>query len=252
WEALSLSLLYVAYIVVMKYNMRIRCYFEGLRCTGQGHSGGEQPRAQQGGSNRNDTATVVIQRSGPGARDSSVLMVDELFSASPHKLSFPEASLRIMITRHFRPRTRLSMASRMLINERQRHMGTRASNPDPHVSIRIPEKEPVENGTGANTEAEWNQGAGAQESEEAGAGIPGEAEEEEGKGEPDSGGPLLPFKIPGERCEAVRWVLAWPLGFLLYHTVPNCALPRWEKWFLVTFLCSTIWIGLFSYIMVWM
>jgi hypothetical protein len=44
-------------------------------------------------------------------------MVDELLSAYPHQLSFSEAGLRIMITSHFPPKTRLSMASRMLINE---------------------------------------------------------------------------------------------------------------------------------------
>lgn len=47
----------------------------------------------------------------------SVLMVDELLSAYPHQLSFSEAGMRIMITDHFSPRTRLTMASRMLINE---------------------------------------------------------------------------------------------------------------------------------------
>lgn len=47
----------------------------------------------------------------------SVLMVDELLSAYPHQLSFSEAGMRIMITNHFSPRTRLTMASRMLINE---------------------------------------------------------------------------------------------------------------------------------------
>lgn len=44
-------------------------------------------------------------------------MVDELLILSPHKLSFSEAGLRIMITPHFSPRTRLSMAGRMLISE---------------------------------------------------------------------------------------------------------------------------------------
>lgn len=44
-------------------------------------------------------------------------MVDELLSAYPHQLSFSEAGMRIMITSHFSPRTRLTMASRMLINE---------------------------------------------------------------------------------------------------------------------------------------
>lgn len=50
-------------------------------------------------------------------RKPSVLMVDELLSAYPHQLSFSEAGMRIMITSHFSPRTRLTMASRMLINE---------------------------------------------------------------------------------------------------------------------------------------
>lgn len=44
-------------------------------------------------------------------------MVDELLSAYPHQLSFSEASMRVMITNHFSPRTRLTMASRLLINE---------------------------------------------------------------------------------------------------------------------------------------
>lgn len=44
-------------------------------------------------------------------------MVDELLCAYPHQLSFSEAGMRIMITSHFSPRTRLTMASRMLITE---------------------------------------------------------------------------------------------------------------------------------------
>ena len=44
-------------------------------------------------------------------------MVDELLSAYPHQLTFSEAGMRIMITDHFSPRTRLTMASRLLINE---------------------------------------------------------------------------------------------------------------------------------------
>lgn len=47
----------------------------------------------------------------------SVLMVDELLSAYPHQLTFSEAGMRVMMTSHFSPRTRLTMASRMLITE---------------------------------------------------------------------------------------------------------------------------------------
>lgn len=52
-----------------------------------------------------------------GQEASPVVMVDELLILNPHKLSFSEAGLRIMITPHFSPRTRLSMAGRMLISE---------------------------------------------------------------------------------------------------------------------------------------
>lgn len=46
-----------------------------------------------------------------------VVMVDEVMSSSPPKFNFPEAGLRIMITNKFGPRTRLRMASRIIINE---------------------------------------------------------------------------------------------------------------------------------------
>uniref|UniRef100_A0AAY4E616 Sodium/calcium exchanger membrane region domain-containing protein n=1 Tax=Denticeps clupeoides TaxID=299321 RepID=A0AAY4E616_9TELE len=50
----------------------------------------------------------------------------------------------------------------------------------------------------------------------------------------------------------LKWLFAWPLCLLLYFTVPNCANPRWERWFMVTFITSTLWIAGLSYIMVWM
>lgn len=56
----------------------------------------------------------------------------------------------------------------------------------------------------------------------------------------------------GSCCARVKWVITWPLGLLLYCTVPNCILPRWHRWFMVTFVASTLWIAVFSYLMVWM
>lgn len=47
----------------------------------------------------------------------SVVMVDEIICSSPPKYRFPEAGLRIMITNKFGPRTRMRMASRIIINE---------------------------------------------------------------------------------------------------------------------------------------
>uniref|UniRef100_A0A672IZY3 Solute carrier family 24 member 6a n=1 Tax=Salarias fasciatus TaxID=181472 RepID=A0A672IZY3_SALFA len=53
-------------------------------------------------------------------------------------------------------------------------------------------------------------------------------------------------------CARLKWLLSWPVSVLLYCTIPDCSLPRWEHWYLLTFLSSTLWIALFSYLMVWM
>lgn len=53
-------------------------------------------------------------------------------------------------------------------------------------------------------------------------------------------------------CLRLRWLLSWPVSVLLHCTIPNCSLPQWERWYLLTFLTSTLWIALFSYLMVWM
>ncbi|KAL0175880.1 hypothetical protein M9458_028210, partial [Cirrhinus mrigala] len=65
-----------------------------------------------------DTSMILLKKGqNAGGQDSPVVMVDELMSLHPHQFSFSEASLRVMITPHFSPRTRLSMAGRMLITE---------------------------------------------------------------------------------------------------------------------------------------
>uniref|UniRef100_A0A8C4HT69 Sodium/calcium exchanger membrane region domain-containing protein n=1 Tax=Dicentrarchus labrax TaxID=13489 RepID=A0A8C4HT69_DICLA len=158
-------------------------------------------------------------------RKPSVLMVDELLSAYPHQLSFSEAGMRIMITSHFSPRTRLTMASRMLITEVRIPSGTRG------VSVRHDDRE-----AGNETETEDNENNENDEEEE----------------EEDREGPLVPFQCPAGVCNKLKWLLAWPLCLLLYFTVPNCSTPRWDNWFMLSFFASTLWIAGFSYIMVWM
>ncbi|CAB1331094.1 unnamed protein product [Coregonus sp. 'balchen'] len=123
----------------------------------------------------------------------SVVMVDEMINSSPPNYSFPDAGLRIMITNHFGPKTRLRMASRLIINEQQRLV--QASNG-------------VDNETMVITD--------------------------------------------GGCMEKVKWLISWPILLLLYFTVPNCAKPRWERFFMLSFFLSTVWIAVFSYFMVWM
>uniref|UniRef100_A0A8C6STI3 Sodium/calcium exchanger membrane region domain-containing protein n=1 Tax=Neogobius melanostomus TaxID=47308 RepID=A0A8C6STI3_9GOBI len=153
----------------------------------------------------------------------SVLMVDELLSAYPHQLSFSEAGMRIMITSHFSPRTRLTMASRMLINEVSAGLNGRCR------------LQRLQSGNETENETDDN-----------------DNNENEGEGEEDSDGPVVPFKVPAGCCNKMKWLFMWPMSLLFFFTVPNCAKRRWERWFMVSFFTATIWIAGLSYIMVWM
>uniref|UniRef100_A0A669B4K6 Sodium/potassium/calcium exchanger 3 n=1 Tax=Oreochromis niloticus TaxID=8128 RepID=A0A669B4K6_ORENI len=186
-------------------------------------------------------------------RKTSVLMVDELLSAYPHQLSFSEAGMRIMITSHFSPRTRLTMASRMLITERQRLINTRTlTNGDSEVPVKGGSRWGIENGlSGAE------RGVGVRHDDrEAGNETDNEDNEnnenDEEEEEEEREGPYVPFQCPAGGFNKLKWLLAWPLALLLYFTIPNCSTPRWENWFMLSFVSSTLWIASFSYIMVWM
>ncbi|KAG9337993.1 hypothetical protein JZ751_027330 [Albula glossodonta] len=167
-------------------------------------------------------ATMVLLKKATFNRKPSVLMVDELLSAYPHQLQ------RLINSKTF-------------------------SNGDPEVTVRLPGRRGMENGlSGAERGLNGRRGARCEEEKrciETGNDTETENEdnennendeEEEEDDEPE--GPFVPF----------HWLLAWPLCLLLYYTVPNCASPRWERWFMVTFVTSTLWIAGFSYIMVWM
>uniref|UniRef100_A0A8C5F4T0 Sodium/calcium exchanger membrane region domain-containing protein n=1 Tax=Gadus morhua TaxID=8049 RepID=A0A8C5F4T0_GADMO len=52
--------------------------------------------------------------------------------------------------------------------------------------------------------------------------------------------------------EIFKWLVSWPILFLLSLTLPDVNQPRWEKYYLVSFFGSTVWIAVFSYVMVWM
>ncbi|CAL8271188.1 unnamed protein product [Merluccius merluccius] len=61
-----------------------------------------------------------------------------------------------------------------------------------------------------------------------------------------------PFRVPGSPVDIFKWLVSWPIVLLLFLTVPDINQPHWKKYFLVAFFASTLWIGIFSYVMVWM
>lgn len=58
------------------------------------------------------------------------------------------------------------------------------------------------------------------------------------------------FKFADSFTDFMKWFISWPLLFLFFFTIPNC--NKYQKWFLLTFLMSIVWITIFSYVMVWM
>ncbi|XP_030293222.1 sodium/potassium/calcium exchanger 3 [Sparus aurata] len=252
WESLLLMTMYGIYIIIMKFNTQLLAFVtrqlrSGRPCcpTSEVH---RDDKMGEDASACNTSMVLLNKGQAHGQEPAPVVMVDELLILNPHKLSFSDAGLRIMITPHFSPRTRLSMAGRMLISERQKLIQSSKNQRDGEAgpgsttnSLKRSGSCSLENGGKAT-------GAGvAEPGDKPGAGG-GQPEEEED----DEDGIFSPVRIPGSCSARVKWVITWPLGLLLYCTVPNCILPRWHRWFMVTFVASTLWIAVFSYLMVWM
>ncbi|XP_069028000.1 sodium/potassium/calcium exchanger 3-like isoform X1 [Embiotoca jacksoni] len=266
WEAIILISMYGIYIIIMKFNRCLRCLVE-RHCSRAGPPCLSSLRRTTAVGNigdcDNDMVPLKPDSCVVAGQDSGVVMVDELLNLHPHQLTFSEASLRLLITPHFPPFTRLRMAGRMVINERQRLIRARVSPEEGGASgeegVGASGPWGRENGTAAEENGQTLEGEkeiGKEMEGETGGGAQPKEEEEQEEEEQEEGGeenaPFKPFAVPDGWCARVKWLLSWPVSFLLRCTIPDCNLPRWERWYLLTFLSSTLWIALFSYLMVWM
>ena len=86
-------------------------------CTERGSQSPQPLGLAPGDLSTNHGFVLNIVKEEPQYSKNPVVMVDEVMSSSPPKFTFPEAGLRVMITNKFGPRTRLRMASRIIINE---------------------------------------------------------------------------------------------------------------------------------------
>ncbi|KAK1793560.1 hypothetical protein P4O66_011929 [Electrophorus voltai] len=210
----------------------------------------------------------------------SVVMVDEMIHYSPPTYRFPEASLRLMMTSHFGPKTRLRMASRLIIHEVGASQKASPANPSsspprggcatltqqvfwqqgrreltsyynyPHTAVeRMEFKVDSE-------QQRLMQACGGADATLAADGRPDTTENgsvPEIKLTGDEENELSsPFIMPGGTVDRVKFVISWPILLLLYFTVPNCGKPRWENCFMLSFFLSSMWIAVYSYFMVWM
>ncbi|KAA8583063.1 hypothetical protein FQN60_015609, partial [Etheostoma spectabile] len=229
WESLILVVMYAGYILVMKFNTSMQRFFMGSKSKKNVANGNAAASSEMEDGNTSydyvwddDPSSPLLSSVKPTKAYSrgSVVMVDEIMNDSPSKFRFPEAGLRIMVTSHFGPKTRLRMASRLIITERQKLVQA-ANGVETQV---IDGKVEIENGNVPEDK-------------------PTEAPEND---------TISPFHVPKGIGSKLKWLISWPLLLLLFVTVPNCAQPRWEKFFMASFILSTIWIAVFSYFMVWM
>ncbi|XP_037636940.1 sodium/potassium/calcium exchanger 3-like isoform X1 [Sebastes umbrosus] len=265
WETIILMSTYGIYIIIMKFN-RSLCSLVERHCSRAGQPCLSSLRRTTAVGNvgdcDNDMVPLKPESCVVAGQDSGVVMVDELLNLHPHQLSFSEASLRLLITPHFPPFTRLRMAGRMVINERQRLIRARGGPEEGGASgeeglgangpwgrengtVAEGDRQPLDGERETGKETCRETGGGAQLKEEE------EEEEEQEEGEEEDA-PFKPFVLPDGWCARLKWLLSWPISVLLHFTIPDCNLPQWERWYLLTFLSSTLWIALYSYLMVWM
>ena len=61
---------------------------------------------------------------------------------------------------------------------------------------------------------------------------------------------LLRFQLPESAGEWPMFIMGLPLLVLFSISIPDCATKKWEKWYVVSFISSILWIGVLCHIMV--
>ncbi|XP_074504774.1 sodium/potassium/calcium exchanger 3-like [Sebastes fasciatus] len=238
WETIILMSTYGIYIIIMKFNRSLCSLVERhFSRAGQPCLSSLRRTTAVGnvGDCDNDMVPLKPESCVVAGQDSGVVMVDELLNLHPHQLSFSERQ-RLIRARGGLEEGGASGEEGLGANGPWgRENGTAAEG----------DRQPLdgERETGKETGRETGGGAQLKEEEEE------EEEQEEGE-EEDT--PFKPFVLPDGWCVRLKWLLSWPISVLLHFTIPDCNLPQWERWYLLTFLSSTLWIALYSYLMVWM
>ncbi|KAM7432730.1 hypothetical protein ABFA07_016908 [Porites harrisoni] len=61
------------------------------------------------------------------------------------------------------------------------------------------------------------------------------------------------LKLPkGSVFSKALWIFTLPSIILFFFTIPDCRKKKWQKFYLLTFTSSAIWMGGLSYVLVWM
>lgn len=72
-------------------------------------------------------------------------------------------------------------------------------------------------------------------------------------GEEDGGEGEEPISLafPDQTGARIMYLITFPIMICLVATVPDVRNDKWKNWFVVSFIVSILWIGVFSFLMVW-
>ncbi|GAB6026031.1 hypothetical protein CHUAL_012241 [Chamberlinius hualienensis] len=228
WESLLMIIFYFIYIIIMKFNVKIRvCLTENTKLSlmdeltqsSQGILSADGKSIQSSYVQFNNTEEEQYPVTRP-PRDPRSMPLDEIIRDYPRKWSLYEAALKVMHGRRFSPRTRFVCAGLRIIEE-WNHVRRYGYPKSPPIIINQFDdfSNPKQMTADLQPSGDWKKAPSIADN-----GIFG----------------------------VIRWGMTIPIYATLHYTIPNCKDPGWEKWFLLTFTFSMLWIAFFSYILVWM
>jgi len=60
-----------------------------------------------------------------------------------------------------------------------------------------------------------------------------------------------PFYLPSHKVKKVMWIIGFPIIILFWITIPDASKPKKQKWFPLTFVMCMLYMGSFSYALVY-
>ncbi|XP_048118131.1 sodium/potassium/calcium exchanger 1-like isoform X1 [Alosa alosa] len=288
WESVLLLLAYVGYVTFMKHNAELELMFmEQLRkhqsiVTAMGM---EEPEKQE-----SEPPVEEVKTPEPPQRESLTLKVKPALqrggsTASLHNSTMRNTIYQLMIHtlhpleeamfgRELRVPSRKDRRVMAINGEVRPTSSTKVKGgqktqqgsvtvqvtppPEPSTS-QPPKQEGTKEGTGAEKEKEAEDG-GSEDSEDDSDDDEDDSDDdddddddddEENEDDEEEKDEPLSLDWPDTERKQATYLFLLPIVFPLWLTIPDVRRPASRKYFVGTFLGSIMWIGIFSYLMVW-
>jgi sodium/potassium/calcium exchanger 2 len=257
WEALVMLLLYFGYVVVMKYNTGIRAWAQGL--VGKSAKVADEQQTVEEVASVEAAARAIEAKASVESADASSAVVtlgegdadSQLRSAASGRVLLEpigkddkeaaDESLPGSITTPAKAAP--STGDAEVVDVEDEEPATPGNDASVHVASESADEETTEL---VPKQAVSTTNAAAEEPADATADAPNteaEADEEEESLDPE---------WPDKPLEQAWFVFTAPLVYMMYWGIPDCRREKWKPYFMLSFAVSILFIGGYSYVMVWM